>query len=607
MKKIFLSLLVLPTLLFAQYYYERSTEQNFETSDFYFSRYFFNPFGMGNFKEITPGLIENSFLDIFINPSRVTNLKERFNFYIDYRGERTSYKPEIFGYPIPLAEPNIISVDYVRPYPYFITQARLEPEPKFSIGIIGSPFNSLSDKFFVGAVFQRIHKAEKFYSMPYWIYYPIRGYDPFGNRFIENDFIPSSAIDRYSGKDEMVTSANLFSFFTGYRLSKTFSLGFQISGINHDREGGFRDKYNDDYGNIDNNISQSDYLINRIRDYRQIEYTFGLTFSEEISKVGVKLGILNGKAEQLSQNSNLSFYQQNQPDISSTWGVNYYNYKSEQTWNNSGNLYFGGFDIFHKINEDINLIGYFNYMGGNIDFKNSSYIKDTSFYYSKYNYQWYNDNYWDKVTSTYSLSDNRVGSGTKKKSDYSGLIGFRWQISPKLKVTFGLAYFEYNLEINSKEPVIYEAISKYNRTTNNPNNSNQTSYLRIYEDKKIEWHYNSTTFSYQIPIIFDFKLSEKVEITLLVNQISGGSKINEYTNAFINTRIRTENDSTKQFGNFLERYLNPAVNNTFEKTDLIGSFKFYLHPNLNFNFLIDPELVPFINVSQWWFSIEGRF
>lgn len=604
MKNLILTLVLLPSLIFAQYYYERSTEQNFETSDFYFNRYVFNPFGMINFREITPGLIDNPFLNISLNPASITELKDRLFFYIDYRGERYEYEPEIFRYPIPL-EPQIFPNVIDRIAPIYISQARIEPEPKFSIGVISSPFNSLSDKFFVGATFQRINKAEKFYSMPYWIYYPVWGYDPFGNRYAQEDLYPS--IERYSGKDEMVTLANLFSIFTGYRMSEKFSAGLQVSGINHTREGGYRDKYNDDYGNIDNQISKRDYLIERNRNYKQLDYTFGLTYMEGNSRIGIKFGLLNGNAEQVSNNVNLSFYQNNKPDISSTWNESYIDYNAHQFWKNSGNLYLMGFDVFYKINQDIHLIGYLNYTFGNIDFQNSSSVKDTSEYYSKYNYNINNQDYWSKVRNNYSITDIRTGSGTKKRSDYSGLIGLRWNISPRFKISFGLSYFEYNLDVISKEPVVFVSTTIYDHTTNHPGSDNQHSYLRVYEEKNLEWHYNSVNFTYQIPVIFDFKLSEKIEMTILINQISGGSKINEFTDAFIKTRIRSENDSTKQFNNFIERYLNPSTHLTYERTDLIGRLKFNLHHNLNLSFLFNPELKPFINVSQWWFSMEGRF
>lgn len=608
MKTLILSFLVFPAFLFAQYHFEASNEQNFETSDFYFSRYVMNPFGMHDFKEITPGLIDNPFLNISINPARITELENRFYTYIDYRGERTTYNSEIFGYPIPFDLRLTQDVYPERIMPVYITQARVEPEPKFSIGVIGSPINSLKDKFFIGAYFQRIHKAEKFYSMPYWIYYPVYGYNPLGDRYAEGDSYP--IIERYSGKDEMLTEANLYSLFTGYKLNENFSIGLQFIGINHSREGGFRDRYNDDYGNIDNLISQRDYLIERERDYDQTDYTFGLTYTEKSTKFGVKLGLLKGDANQSLVNLNESFYQNNQPDISSTWSMNSINYRSTQSWKNSGNLYYTGFDFNHNFNEDIQLIGYFNYLKGKIEFENFSSINDSSLYSGRYFINRYNQNYWVKYKNSYSLIDNRKGSGDKNKSNYSGLIALKWKISPNLKVTFGLAYFENNLKIKSNEPIVFESISIYEASTNDPNNYNYPMnrvYLRLYEDKNLEWNFNSINFSYQIPIIFDYKFSEKFEATILLNQISGGTKVNQHTDAFIKTRIRTENDSTKQSNDFIERFTEPSVNRTFEKTELIARIKFNLNQNLGFAFTFDPELVPFINFAQWWFNIEAKF
>ena len=607
MKKLILSFLTFPFILFAQYRFDGSTEQNFETSDFYFSRYFMNPFGMQDFKEITPGLIDNPFLNISINPARITQLENRFYTYIDYRGERTTYNPGFFDYPVPFDIRIKQDIYPERVLPFYISQARVEPEPKFSIGVIGSPFNSLKDQFFVGAYFQRIQKAEKFYSMPYWIYYPIYGHDPFGNRYAEIGSYP--IVDRYSGKDEMLTEANLYSFFTGYKLNENLSIGFQFSGINHSRNGGYRDKYNDDYGNIDNQISLRDYLIERTRNYKHTDYTLGLTYTEKSTQFGIKLGILKGNADQSLLNINKSFNQINVPNVSPSWSIIFNDYITNQSWNNSGNLYYSGFDFNHSFSEDIKLIGYFNYFKGKIEFENFSSINDTSLYSGKYIYN-SNQNFWLKYKNSYSLIDNRKGSGYKNKSNYSGLIALKWKITPALNVTFGLAYFENNLEIKSNEPVIFNSVSFSELSTNDSANYNYPSkrvYLRFYEDKTIEWNYNSINFSYQIPVVFDFRFSEKIEATILLNQISGGTKVNQYTDAIIKTRIRTENDSTKQFNNFIERFSDPSVNRTFEKTELIARIKFNLNQNLGFAFTFDPELTPFINFAQWWFNIEAKF
>lgn len=560
---------------------------------------------MTNFKEITPGLIDNPFLNIFINPSRITEIKDRFNFYADFRAERIKEEQKFVDYPMPHLRPDFYFPIYVRLPIYSTSKAQIEPEPKFSIGFITAPLKSIANKFFIGATYQIIHKVESFYSVPSWIYYPSIDYDLLGNRLAEVDYYPS--YDIFGEQDEMITSANLFSVFSGYKLIDNFSIGLQINRIDHFKDGIYRKTYNENSGNINNTIYYSNYFINRNRNYKQTDFAFGVTYSKSLLKLGAKLGVLNGKADQSLKSTNSHFFQQNQPDLSPTWNIDYNDYKITQNWNNSGNVYYGGIDFFYNLTEDIHLTGYFNYAKGDINFQNSSIIKDTSYYYSKYDYLMDNQNYWNKSKSSYSLIDNRTGDGVKKKSDYSGLIVLRWKVSSNVKLIFGLAYFEKNFDIKSREPVINEIVSMYTFNTNNLNYQNRNSYIQVFEDKVLEWNYSSVEFSYQIPVVFDFVLSEKFVISVLVNQIYGGIKTKEYTEAFINQRVRTENDSTKQMSNIIEKYTYPTIRYTFDKTDLIGKFKFNLHPNFKICFLINPELTPSINVAQVWFSIEARF
>lgn len=101
----------------------------------------------------------------------------------------------------------------------------------------------------------------------------------------------------------------------------------------------------------------------------------GLTYSGSASKFGIKLGILNGNANQSLENIHSHSYVHNKPDISPTWVLNMNDYRAIQNGNNSGNLYFGGFDFSHPINEEMKLVDYFNYLKGNIDFQNSLVLK----------------------------------------------------------------------------------------------------------------------------------------------------------------------------------------------------------------------------------------
>jgi len=84
MKRFTITFLLISLSLFAQSF----LEQNFEPSDYYFNRQLLNPYGMKNFYDISPGFIDNVFTNIFLNPAKITDFKERYYFYLDFRGDR---------------------------------------------------------------------------------------------------------------------------------------------------------------------------------------------------------------------------------------------------------------------------------------------------------------------------------------------------------------------------------------------------------------------------------------------------------------------------------------------------------------------------------------
>ena len=67
MKHFILLSILLPSFLFAQYWGERTTEQSFEQSELYFTSHYLNTFGVYRFKNIAAGLIDDQFLNLYIN------------------------------------------------------------------------------------------------------------------------------------------------------------------------------------------------------------------------------------------------------------------------------------------------------------------------------------------------------------------------------------------------------------------------------------------------------------------------------------------------------------------------------------------------------------
>lgn len=261
--KIFSFILITTISLYAQYFGERSTEQNFEQSELYFTSHYLNPFGLLNFKNIAAGFFDDPFLNLCLNPALSPDFEDQSTvIYLDLRGDRTKVK---------------IRDDYVVPlyttqtffyYPFdwrWFAVTRSEPEPIFSFGIISQPLISATRNFYIGATYQLINKQEKFYSIPYGIYYPQYYYDNFGIRLQGLESIPM--VDHYYGDDDLSTVGRIFSAFSGYRINDQWSVGLSCNLVVHSRDGGYLNNYQD------NQFNQGDYRQSSLNSqYRQQDY-----------------------------------------------------------------------------------------------------------------------------------------------------------------------------------------------------------------------------------------------------------------------------------------------------------------------------------------------
>ena len=75
--KVLLLLLFIPMTLSAQYYGERVTEKSFEQSNVFFKSNYLNTFGLFRFHNVAPGLIEDPFLDLHVNPANLPNFQDK--------------------------------------------------------------------------------------------------------------------------------------------------------------------------------------------------------------------------------------------------------------------------------------------------------------------------------------------------------------------------------------------------------------------------------------------------------------------------------------------------------------------------------------------------
>lgn len=594
-------LLIAPLLIFSSLSAQSFLEQNFEKSDYYFNNQLLNPYGMVKFRDITPGFIDNIFLNIILNPAMITGLEDKYYFYVDYRGERKEFKSYDYIMPPMLPEVTLFEINNERIYPPIYPQlfVESEPEPIFSAGFIFNPIDLLGDKFFIGGTYQRINKKDV-----YSLYGPIimENYNSVEKSFQNLEQIQVNSIS----KNELKFAGDIFSLLAGYKMTEKFSFGFSFSRINYSNKGFYKE-----FNNVEevNYKISSNYDQNKSNYYHHNEYSFGLSYTlDEKTNIGIKTGLLSGKVDQTFNYLSSAQSQINIPDVSNEW--NYYNFLSslERFTNKGGKIYYSGFNFSRQLKESVKFFGYFKYTSGKLDVSGSNNQIDSNYQYRKFTHSV--ATYWSKILQNYYRLMKQNGSGFEELKEYTGLLGVKVDISSKFNFSIGISYNERHSDFSTTEPLIINSFSKYRNETNNPSYyyyPADSSYSRYSEESRFEVNRKTLDFLYQIPLIFNYQVGEIGEITFILNQRLGGGRIDEYVTTKILNRTTTINDSTFQENNIIRQvaYLSPK--SSIYEPEAIGGFKVYLSSNFNLNVLLDPELIPQISIAQWWISLEGRF
>lgn len=595
--KLLILMLILPFTLSAQYYGERVTEKSFERSNVYFKSNFLNTFGLFRFKNVAPGLIEDPFLDLHLNPANLPEFQNKTALiYLDFRGDRS--ETPFSAYPV---EYDSRALDIsIAPYidPRWFSQTRTEPEPVFSLGVLTYPFGDANKNFFAGATYQLIHKNEQFYSVPTGIYNARAGYDSFG-RELSTD-VP--IIDRFSGEDEMMINGHLFSSYLGYRVNQTVDLGVSLNSVFHSREGIYLNASQGPYGDI--NPYQNEYrnLRERTQNYDHMDLSGGVRIHlNDNSSFGIKIGSLSGDVNQEFLSTNDSKYNYGDANNPANGSEGFFNSSTNQSWNQDGNTKYARLSFSHELSSDKKFSFYFRYAESNIDLSNSSVIRDTSFYTSQWS--------WDTNNSYYlgnsAFSDIRSSTGIRNKTTQQGLFSYKWQLTPKNSIFAAIYFSRDHLKINSNEPVLASRFSHSEYFYQPSQTDTLFNDYRLFEDKSLLWNYESRNWSFQIPIMVNFKLNPNWSVMLGVNRILNSWNIKEQTTAIFNKREREDNGIVKVETNFGERYTTPRKRITEDHTDVLVSFQANLSQELQVNFLINPDFEDHFRVAQWWLSFRS--
>jgi hypothetical protein len=583
MKKTILLALILPAMIFAQYWGERTTEQSFEQSNLYFKNHFLNTFGVKYFKDIAVGMLDDHFLNLEINPAIIPDLGDKeLYMYLDFRGDRT--EPEIIEqYVMPYYD---LAASYVAPIDRrWFSETRDEPEPLVSLGILTYPIETLGNKFYIGGTYQLILKEESYYDVPYGIYNSQYYYDSFGNAIRSN--YEYDVITRYSGTDEMVNEGHLYSAFAGYKINEKINIGLSINGVSHSRKGSYSNSYNDGYYVTQNQWNNSDYT-QRNQEYSHFDINTGVIYklSPKLTS-GLKLGILSGGVNQdfVSKYSYYNTY--NQPETSYEWSTNFSNSATDQYWNHDGNTYYFRVFFNRKLAKGSEASIFYRYGYSDIEATTKSTINDTSYYASS----WSGENY----ISRSSVSDIRNGEGSRNKYSHEAMLNFKWKLSEKNVLLTGIYFNSNKTKIHSSEPVIANRYSNYT----------EGSLSSLYENKELVWDHEALDWSLQIPIIFKFEASEYLSVLLGINRIFESWDMTDITTAYFHERKSIENGIEKVDKNFGERYFQPDRGITEDHTDLIAQLEANLSSSLKISLLLDPEFEDEFRIAQWWLSFRA--
>ncbi len=585
--------LLLPAILFAQYWGERPNEKSFEQSSLYFNSYYLNPFGMYGFSEVSLGLIDNPFLRTQLNPAFIPADSVAANqIYLDFRGDRSDVELARY-YPITPYYDYASSMNYY-PDPRWYTVTRTEPEPLFSFGLN----KRLSDNFYFSGSYQFVFKEEGYYQTPTGIYNSRYGMDERGAAMTDNGSIPIT--DRSAGEDEMHTQGHLWSANLAYRLSDWIRLGVNANAIIHKRSGAYANLRADRYSEAQTDDWFNRYSKERSNTYRHLDLGAGIQFnvSSDLT-AGVKLSYLDGDAEQrfIKNDSSVYYYKRD----NGSYHNNHSSYRygaTNQSWNHKGHSSSGLAQLDYRLSEKRSLHFYYQYTKRNLDLSNRSSITDTSWYSGNYQSVDYESHY----NSWYRMFDKRSAAGMSKMTGWQTMLSFRWMETEHSRINFGVFFADKYYTKQTSEPVLTDSRSfYYSDYTNIDVHKTYTRSSRLFEDKQLEWTTSTQKQTLQLPIMLEFDLKENWTLMLAVNRIWNYWKIKEQTTAFFKERIEQKHgdDVAQITTNFGERWSEPTRTISEDEIAFLSALRINISPKFQITITASPSFEPVLHMAQW--------
>lgn len=593
----FLCTLCMASISSGQYFGERVLEKSFESTDFFFQPIYLNPYGLGSFARVTPGLIDDPLLNLQLNPALLyADSTRRIYMYMDFRNSRTIEDDDYYVQP---AYGTMWYENDMLYYPRFYMRMRQELEPIFSYALLTRPVAGL----FAGLSYQALFRDEKYYAIPQDIYRSTIGYDYRGNVMDETADMP--IIDRYSGADNMHQRGHFLTLYSGYELSRRMQLGAKISRALYDRDGSYGSNNFWDYAYQYDNTSVYYSYESREQNYDHWDVGGGINMRLAGRwQMGLSGGYIWGNADQEQILRDSSLYTYGEVDVDPEW--HYYRKlgSTAQRWGHDGSTAYAGIQCAITTRNAHSLRFYYQFSRSDIDLLLASTASDTSFSSSQsvWNQEYY------RGLSYYGLYDFRSGEGSSSIDQHRLALAMTWQVEHNKKIQFGLNVGIRNRTVATREAVRAHRHSYYfYESTYYPDGDEY--YAATVEDKILHWDFDAQLLEIQIPVLFHWRISSTFELLFGINRKMSSWEINDVTLALFNFRRETFDTTTTTRTNFGERYTQPRETMSEVQTAVLGGVTISPSRYFDIRLLFVPNFTDTyagatLKEFQWWLGLN---
>jgi hypothetical protein len=530
-----------------------------------------------------------------INPARVKlDSAQSAYFYTDFRSARQIQENDLMYYG-PWMTYDARSTSMFAPYPSFYANQRRELEPVFSGAAIGRLIPAEGHELTMGLTYQFLLQDDKYYNIPQDIYRSTIGYDYNGMRAAGSDNMP--VIDKYSGEDRIHQAGHFISAFGQYTLPVNLDLGFRVSRVQFDREGGIGSANYWQYSPQSSSTSLWSNFERRIQEYAHWDLGGGVRYHlSGNTAIGFSGGVLLGEATQSMHIGDSSYY-----TYSATPSKSYYNRSgnTRQDWHHDGRTPYFAADLSSGIASGVTLNLIYQYQRSDIDITLGSSILDSS--YSTYS--WENNGTPVTNYSRSYLSDARAGSGKETETMNRVKAAIQWKINERVCLSIGA-----QMEWRNSETKTSESVALVSHSTSTGTEGTWNYRYGENTSKDLLWTFSSERSSFQIPIFITIKASSVTEVLLGLNRNMAQWKIDEVTLAGFRSREIQQNDVTQRDEHFGERYTTPTEQVSDIQTMFLAGLKISPAEMLHIQLLVVPRFRDGFDGSeleqfQWWIGV----